>query len=83
MPKNRILIVDDDKDLARLLANRCRKLRLHVAVAYDALSALNRLDEFLPHLVVLDIGIPAGNGLSVCEMMMTASNWRPIPKIIL
>lgn len=83
MPRKRILIVDDDKALARLLANRCRDLRLHAAVAYDALSALNRLNEFQPHVVVLDIGMPAGNGLSVCEMMMFAPHWRSIPKIVL
>ncbi len=83
MHKKRILIVEDDKDLARLLAHRCRTLGLHSAIAYDALTALNRLNEFQPHAVVLDVGLPAGNGLSVCEMMMTDDNWQSIPKIIL
>ncbi|MEX0729079.1 MAG: response regulator [Planctomycetaceae bacterium] len=83
MHSKKILIADDDKDLVQILARRCRKLGIRVAVAYDALTALNRLKEFHPKLVVLDVEMPAGNGLSVCEMMTTDADWRFIPRIIL
>lgn len=78
-----ILIADDDKDLAHVLATRCQKLGLHVVLAHDCLSALNFAACLAPDLVCLDINMPAGNGLSVCEMLAANVELPSIPIIIL
>ena len=83
MTKKTILIVDDDKDLVQLLAQRCQRIGLHVQTAHSVLMAMALLDQGLPDLVCLDINMPSGNGLSICEMMATDDEAAQIPVIVL
>ena len=69
MSSKRVLIADDDRDLVRVLQMRCHQLGVDVIVAYDAMTALTLIHEKRPDLVCLDVSMPAGNGLSVCEML--------------
>lgn len=78
-----ILIADDDRDLVQALALRCHRLGLGVQAAYDALTALNLMRFAKPDLACLDVNMPAGNGLSVRDMMASDPNWASIPVIIL
>jgi DNA-binding response OmpR family regulator len=57
-----ILLVDDDRDFADLLAGSLRAEGHRVCVSRDATSALARASELEPHVVVLDIGLPGVNG---------------------
>ena len=79
----RILIVDDDENLVDALARRCEALDLRVERAYDGMSALLKIDALEPDLVVLDVNMPSGSGLSVCEMVAHDPNLKAIPIIIL
>lgn len=63
----KILIVEDDRNIAKALAVRLRAAGLEVIMAYDALSGLDMALRQQPDLVILDIGLPAGSGLSVAE----------------
>jgi CheY-like chemotaxis protein len=47
------------------------------------MSALGKIDEMQPDVVILDVEMPYGNGLSVCEMMSTHEQLSKIPVIIL
>jgi CheY-like chemotaxis protein len=78
-----ILIADDDADLVRALAARCRHLGLSVVTAHDGFTALSRAHSARPQLVCLDVNMPSGNGLSVCEMIGSDAQFKNIPKIIL
>lgn len=78
-----ILFADDDRDLVQILAIRCRKLGLSVIATHDALSALNLIWSQKPDLVCLDVDMPSGNGLSVCEMLASEPAWAKIPVVIL
>ena len=82
MPKT-VMIADDDKDLLAVLEMRCRQLGLEVLTAEDGLTALSTADFALPHLVILDVSMPGGNGLAVCEMMLDDDRLAKIPVIIL
>jgi len=63
----RILVVDDNEDAANTLA-MILKLEGHViAVVYSGAEALERVDEFKPDVVLLDIGLPGLDGLQVAE----------------
>jgi DNA-binding response OmpR family regulator len=78
-----ILIADDDHELVHALAVRCRRLGLNVLCAHDAFSALSLVKTGRPHVVCLDVEMPAGNGLSVCEMLSSDAACRTIPIMIL
>lgn len=78
-----VLIADDDVDLAEILCERCKSMGLNVDVAHNALTALGKIDESEPDVVILDVEMPQGNGLSVCEMMATSQQLSTIPVIML
>lgn len=78
-----VLLADDDNDLVELLTHRCQGLGLEIDSANNAMTALGKAEEMLPDLVMLDVDMPYGNGLSVCEMMAGHEELRSIPVIIL
>jgi DNA-binding response OmpR family regulator len=78
-----VLIADDDRDLVEALTVRCRGLGLGVYTAYDAFTALSIVRTRRPDLACLDVEMPAGNGLSVCEMLATDKECAAMPVIIL
>ncbi len=67
----KILIVEDDTNIARALAVRLKCAGYDVAVAPDALAGLERALGKPPDLVVLDISLPAGNGFTVAERIQS------------
>jgi CheY-like chemotaxis protein len=79
----RILIADDDYELVYALAARCRQLGLNVLCAHDAFSALSMAKTERPDMVCLDVDMPSGNGLSVCEMLGSDESLRALPVAIL
>ena len=83
MAPKKILIADDDRDLVRVLRMRCRHLGVDVITAYDAMTALTLIHQQRPDLVCLDISMPAGSGLSVCEMLSNDEELSSTAVIIL
>src|SRR5690606_2076818 len=82
MPKH-VLIADDDAALCRILAMRAKTLGVRVTVCHDAMHALHVIHQSPPDAVVMDIGMPAGNGLAACEMLASDDRLRGIPVIVL
>jgi DNA-binding response OmpR family regulator len=78
-----ILIADDDRDLVDALALRCRRLGFNVLIAHDAFAALLLAKSRTPDMICLDVEMPSGNGLSVCEMLASDEVCRSIPIAIL
>jgi DNA-binding response OmpR family regulator len=81
MPK-KILIVDDDKQIALLLASRLRANAYEILVAYDAVQAVIKAFREKPDLILLDIKMPAGGGISVLDNLMNSAKTSVIPVII-
>jgi PAS domain S-box-containing protein len=63
----RVLIVDDNRDAATSLASLLRLSGGETQVAHDGLEAVERAKEFMPHAILLDIGLPKRNGFDVCR----------------
>lgn len=80
---NRILIVEDDRDIANMLNIYFRGQGYEVSVARRAEEALNLTRESLPHLIVLDIMLPDTDGYEVCRNLRTTSRTSQIPIIFL
>jgi CheY-like chemotaxis protein len=64
---HRILIVDDSRDNADGLAALLKTRGYEVQTAYDGEEAIITDDEFAPHVVLLDIGMPKLNGYETCR----------------
>jgi CheY-like chemotaxis protein len=83
MTRRRILIADDDPTFVNVVKLRCRFLGLEVQTAPDAMFALSLIHKDPPELVLLDVNMPAGNGLAVCEMLATDIRLCRVPVIVL
>jgi two-component system KDP operon response regulator KdpE len=68
----KVLIVDDDADIRRGLNVRLRANGYEVLFAADAISALTVAVKERPDLVILDKGLPAGDGYVVMERLQTS-----------
>src|SRR5215469_7013251 len=79
----RVLIADDDEDVVDVVARRCETLGLQVERAYDGRSALEKVMTHEADLMVLDVNMPGGSGLSVCEMLSRDEHLKSIPVIML
>ena len=79
----KILVVDDDTDIVLLLASRLRANRYDVIVAHDAIQAVDKAIREKPDLILLDIKMPAGSGVSVMEHLRDSSETVLIPVIVI
>jgi DNA-binding response OmpR family regulator len=82
MDKKKILIVDDDQDLALGLRVRLRANNYAVAVAPDAVAAISEAKKENPDLILLDLGLPAGDGFVVMERLCGIESLASIPVIV-
>jgi DNA-binding response OmpR family regulator len=83
MDKPKILIVDDDPDLRRGLNVRLRSQHYDTAYATDGFSAIAIAQKERPDLIILDIGLPAGDGFVVLERLQQNATLSTIPVIVL
>ncbi len=81
-PLKTILIADDDPVIAFALKKRLQRLGYDVLRSPDSAHALLGAMKTSPDLVVLDVNMPGGNGLAVCEMMATDPQNAAIPVIV-
>ena len=77
-----ILIADDDPVVVAVLSRRLQHLGFQVLRSPDAAYALMGAMKVHPDLVILDVEMPEGNGLAVCEMMACDRGCANIPVII-
>ena len=80
---NKILVVDDDPTIVRLLVVNLQHAGYQVAHAFNGLEALQRIAEDLPDLVILDIGMPLMTGLEMLRTLREHDATRLLPVIIL
>jgi DNA-binding response OmpR family regulator len=69
MDKKKILIIDDEKDFLRITAMQLKAKGYNTVAATDAVTAISVAQEEKPDLILLDIGLPAGNGFTVMERL--------------
>jgi PleD family two-component response regulator len=83
MPKSRLLIVEDDIDIANMLEIYFNGLHYEVDIASRGSEALEKTRQRLPHLIVLDIMLPDIDGYEVCRTLRTYTRTSHIPIIFL
>ena len=78
-----ILIVEDDEDLRRLFRTALALAGYDVVEAGDGLEALQRIDQVLPDLVVLDLLLPGMSGIVVQQELAAQALTRQIPVVVI
>ncbi len=77
MPK-KILIIEDNRDLARLLEGHLHDLAYQVNVAFDGIAGLARADADNYDLIILDLMLPGLDGIEICRRLRRKSSYVPI-----
>jgi len=67
----RVLVVDDNEDSAESLASLLTFGGHETAIAHDGPEALAAAERFLPHVAILDVGLPTFSGHEVCRLLRT------------
>ena len=83
MKKSKILIVDDDPELRRALNLRFRANHYETAYATDGMSAIAMAQKEKPDVIILDVGLPAGDGFVVMDRLQQNADLASIPVIVL
>ncbi|MCL6585122.1 MAG: response regulator transcription factor [Anoxybacillus sp.] len=65
--EKRILVVDDEKPIADILQFNLQREGYEVICAYDGVEALQKVEELVPDLILLDIMLPQKDGMEVCR----------------
>lgn len=79
----KVLVVEDDLNIARALAVRLKGEGYHVLTAHDAVQGMACAVKSHPDLILLDVSMPAGNGLEVGERLMAQEATSSIPVIFM
>ena len=84
-PINRakIMVVDDDPDLRQVLSLRLRANNYDTVSVCDGYSAIAMAQKEKPQLIILDLGLPAGDGFAVLKNLQDYPALSVIPVIVL
>lgn len=83
MPKQKILVVEDDINNLEMLVRRLIRNDFNVVSANDGVTALKMISEEMPDLILLDIGLPGMDGWQVVERVKRDEKTASIPIIAL
>ena len=78
--KQKVMIVDDDENIAELIALYLNKECYETLIVYDGESAISQFSTFKPNLILLDLMLPGMDGYQVCQEIRKKSN---VPIIML
>jgi DNA-binding response OmpR family regulator len=81
--KKKILIVDDERDIVKALMIRLQKAGYEVVTAFDGAQGVFMAHKEKPDLIILDIRMPAGDGISVAQRLKRSTHTFAIPVIFL
>jgi DNA-binding response OmpR family regulator len=77
-----IAVIEDEPDLAALVASHLRQEGFRVEIFGDAERFLRFLPKKVPDLVLLDLMLPDMSGLDLCKTLKRSEEWRSIPVIM-
>lgn len=83
MAKRKILVVEDDPDLGKLTRLRLVHSGFDVLVVPDALLGVQEANQYKPDLVILDLMLPAGGGMTVLKGLKSSVYTMFIPVLVM
>ena len=82
MSNKKILIVEDDPDVRRGMHVRLQANHYDTFFAADGMASIAEARKHMPDLIILDLGLPAGDGFSVMERLKANDSLSLIPVIV-
>ena len=79
----KILVVDDERHIVRLVQVNLEKVGYQVLTAYDGVEALEQVAKEKPDMVILDVMMPRMDGFEVLKKLQADAKTRDIPVIML
>jgi two-component system phosphate regulon response regulator PhoB len=79
----RILIIEDERALTKVLAYNLQREGYEPIIAHDGQEGLRKAQTLLPDLIILDLMLPTLNGLEVCREIRAGERTRDIPIIMM
>jgi len=83
MSKEKILVIDDEENIANLVKDILESEGFEVTLAYDGEWALEKIHQITPDLVILDLRLPGMSGYQVCQKIREDISLAHIPIIML
>jgi DNA-binding response OmpR family regulator len=80
--KARILIVEDDHDLANVISEVFARDSIQVQTAHSLEETVKACSTFKPHLMLLDIGLPDGDGFNVADWLRQHESLAQLPLVV-
>lgn len=80
--QGRVLIVDDDKEVVQIYSHRLRTAGYRVEALESADILVERLEEFRPDVLLLDVRLPRMSGIDVCKALRMSDRWQLLPILI-
>ncbi|HZH40154.1 MAG TPA: response regulator [Gemmatimonadales bacterium] len=80
--KPKVLIIDDDRPLCELFASHLRGAGYVPMIAEDAMQGFMFAQRELPDVILLDINMPAGGGMTVFDRLNKSAKTREIPVVV-
>ena len=80
--KRRILLVDDEPSIVKMVGKRLEVEGFEVTVAMDGQDGLAKAQAAAPDLIILDLMLPKLNGYEVCTMLKQDVRYQKIPVIL-
>lgn len=77
-----VLIVDDDKAMREILLSICELTNVPCRIATDGIQALERVQDYAPCLMILDLSMPRLDGYGVLEQLKASPETELIPVMI-
>ncbi|HEX7078183.1 MAG TPA: response regulator [Candidatus Eisenbacteria bacterium] len=82
-PRARVLVVDDEPDLVRILEFGLKAAGYQVEVASDGQEGLKKARDLKPDIILLDLMLPKLDGYKVCRLLKFDERYKHIPIMIL
>jgi DNA-binding response OmpR family regulator len=83
MKKQKIVLIEDEEDIAALIKLQAEIAGYKVIVEVDGLNGLTAIEREMPDIVLLDIMLPGQSGLDVCRKMRSSNTLKAIPVIMI
>src|SRR5881394_232031 len=84
MPRHRVLIVEDEQDIAGLIKHTLERAGdTEASVVGSGDAALRSVSDQPPDLIILDLNLPVVSGIEVCRILRSRADGRHVPIIML
>jgi twitching motility two-component system response regulator PilG len=79
----RILVVDDSPTVRKLISGKLEKCGHEAICAVDGMDALEKINEVIPDLILLDIAMPRMDGYQVCKLIRGNDATKDVPVVMI